>query len=363
MEFWGTIATFFLFSLSSVGSFLISPVSAKSPPWAVTTNISQKREQWQIGDLPYSSLSRCLMISNPRTHAIVRLKDLELPRPQVSGAETLPLYLLSGGLLWTLDFQVGTVSGRFLVDTGAVTTMVGSPLIQKLGLQGTSISRDRLDYAVAGNSCPNFQAILHRLPTLKNKSINIDNLSVLELANTAIPNDISGVFGMDLLSKFDVIIDPTQANIQLLPPSELPTKQRNNAIPLQGKLGVMLAQVEINGKGPFTFLLDTGAESIFMSPQVAQKLALTPPQMKDINVEGFCGLESAKLTQLAEVKLGEKKLNKLEVIILDSSILKFLEIDGILGQNFLNKFKQHWRFEQNKNGKIPQQGTLILYSL
>lgn len=145
------IAAFFLFSLSPVGSFLISPLWAKSPPSAVTTDISQKREQWQAGSLPDSSLSRCLMISNPRTHAIVRLKDLELPRPQVSGAETLPLDLLSGGLLWTLDFQVGTVSGRFLVDTGAATTMVGSPLIQKLGLQGTSISRDRLDYAVAGN--------------------------------------------------------------------------------------------------------------------------------------------------------------------------------------------------------------------
>jgi len=363
MEFWGTIATFFLFSLSPVGSFLISPVWAKSPPSTLTTDISQKREQWRAGGLPYSSLSRCLMISNPRTHAIVRLKDLELPRPQVSGAETLPLYLLSGGLLWTLDFQVGTVSGRFLVDTGAATTMVGSPLIQKLGLHGTSISRDRLDYAVAGNSCPNFQAILHRLPTLKNKSINIDNLSVLELANTAIPNDISGVLGMDLLSNFDVIIDPTQHNIQLLPPSELPTKENNNAIHLQGKLGVMLAQVEINGKGPFTFLLDTGAESIFMSPQVAQKLAIAPSQMKDINVEGFCGLESAKTTQLAEVKLGDKKLDKLEAIILDSSILKLLEIDGILGQNFLNKFKQHWRFEQNKNGKLSQQGTLILHSL
>ena len=297
------------------------------------------------------------------THAIVRLKNMELPRPTVSGQATLPLHLLPDGKVWTIDLKIGQQSGRFLIDTGAATSMVAPALARQLGLIGTAVPGDRVQYAVAGNGCANLKAILHHLPAIAAQSLRVENLMALELSSAIIPGDLSGVLGMDFLTNFDILFNPSNQQLQLLPPSSLSPPSSSQAVPLKGKLGVMLAELEINGKGPFTFLLDTGAESTFISKQVAQKLAFTPPQMPEISVEGFCGLESAKVAVLDSAKLQNYQLTNLEAIVLDSSVLKVLNVDGILGQNFLNAFEQHWRFEQPASGKFPQRGSLVLHRL
>lgn len=298
-----------------------------------------------------------------RSHAIVRLKNMELPRPQVSGQATLPLHLLPEGKVWTVDLTIGQQLGRFLIDTGAATSMVAPVFVQKLGLIGTPVAGDRVQYAVAGNGCADMNAILHRLPAIATQSLRIEGLMTLELSSAVIPGDLSGVLGLDFLSNFDLLFNPKTQQLKLLPPSQLPTQKRAEAVPLQGKLGVMLAPVKINQKRSYTFLLDTGAESTFISKRVAQELAIPSTQMRAIRVEGFCGIEPAQSTFLSSVVLHNHSLTNLEAIILDSSVLTLLGVDGILGQNFLSAFEQHWRFEQPKSGGFPQRGSLILKPL
>jgi clan AA aspartic protease (TIGR02281 family) len=320
-------------------------VSAKSP---IVNNIN---------------FSRISSIAFSRLKAIVRLQDMEIPLPKVTGEATLPMRLLEGGQVWTIDLNLGRNSGRYLVDTGAATSMIASQLSRDLNLKGTPIPGERVQFAVAGNDCLNMDATLHRLPPIVAESAKIENLMVLELSAAVIPDELTGVLGMDFFSQFDLIINPQTSQLQLLAPSQLPTAEKNRAIPLQGKLGVMLAEVEINGKGPFTFLIDTGAESIFISQQVAEKLAVDPSKMQDISVQGFCGLEPAKYFTLDQVKMQNYQLNNLEAVVLNTSVLKVLAVDGILGQNFLNQFTQHWRFEQTANGEFPERGSLVLTPL
>ncbi|MFB2937414.1 retroviral-like aspartic protease family protein [Aerosakkonemataceae cyanobacterium BLCC-F154] len=312
------------------------------------------------------SLSQGRAIAFPqllRLKAIVRLQNMELSPPKVSGEATLPMRLLEGGLVWTIDLELEGKSGRYLVDTGAATSMIASQLSRELNLKGTAIPGERLQFAVAGNDCLNMDATLHRLPSIKAETAQINDLMVLELSKAIIPDELTGVLGMDFFSQFDLIVNPQKQELKLLSPSQLPTTDKKNAIPLQGKLGVMLAEVEINGKGPFTFLIDTGAESIFISQQVADKLAVDPSKMQDISVQGFCGLEPAKALTLNQVKMQNYQLNNLEAVVLNTSVLKMLAVDGILGQNFLNQFVQHWRFEQPANGKFPARGSLVLTPL
>ncbi|HEY9297307.1 MAG TPA: retroviral-like aspartic protease family protein, partial [Phormidium sp.] len=286
-----------------------------------------------------------------------------LPPPKVTGEATLPMHLLEGGQVWTIDLKLGENSGKYLVDTGAATSMIASQLSRDLNLKGTPIPGERVQFAVAGNDCLNMDATLHRLPTITAQTAEINDLMVLELSKAVIPKELTGVLGIDFFSKFDLIIDPQKQQLKLLAPSKLSAAENNRAIPLQGKLGVMLAEVEINGKGPFTFLIDTGAESIFISQQVAEKLAVDSSKMQDISVQGFCGLEPAKSLTLDQVKMQNYQLNNLEAVVLNTSVLKVLAVDGILGQNFLNQFVQHWRFEQPANGKFPQRGSLVLTPL
>jgi predicted aspartyl protease len=104
--------------------------------------------------------------------------------------------------------------------------------------------------------------------------------------------------------------------------------------------------VTIAGQGPFVMLLDTGAESTFISRRVADRLPLPAP--REIDVLGFCGKEAASLSRLPDLQLESHRLTDLETVVLgESVILQSLQVDGILGQNVLNRFRQTWSVQQN----------------
>ncbi|MGD1806844.1 retroviral-like aspartic protease family protein [Dapis sp. BLCC M126] len=292
--------------------------------------------------------------------AIVQLEGLNLPRPKVTGKATIPLEFLDGGKAFTLTATLGGNWGNFLLDTGASTSIISTETIKKLELIGKPVPQELLTYAVAGDECPEMKANLHRLPVLKIDNVKVENLTGLEFTTTVMPEGLSGVLGMDILSNFDVEINPQTQELRLLPPTPIPAKNINDAIPLKSKLGVMLAEVEINGNGPFIFMIDTGAESIFISQKLASQLKISVAERQPIQVQGFCGIEMAEYASLAKVKMGNYELKNLETVILSSPVLKLLEVDGILGQNFLNNYQQYWRFNQKKSEKFPAEGSLLL---
>lgn len=292
--------------------------------------------------------------------AIVELEGLNLPRPKVTGKATIPLQFLTGGTAFTVTATLGKKSGNFLLDTGASTSIIATETVKELGLIGKPVPQELLTYAVAGDECPEMKANLHRLPVLKIDNVKVEELTVLEFTTNVMPDGLSGVLGMDILSNFDVEIYPQTQELKLLPPTPIPNANIDDTIPLKTKLGVMLAEVEINGKGPFIFMLDTGAESIFISQKLASHLNISVAERQDIRVQGFCGIEMAEYASLAKVKMGNYQLTNLETVILSSPVLKLLEVDGILGQNFLNNYQQYWRFSNKNSEKFPIKGSLLL---
>lgn len=328
-----------------------------------------------VGVLVCKIISNSLAISKPiifpeylniATHknisiaAIVQLEGLKLPRPKVTGTATIPLEFLEGGKAFTLTATLGKKSGSFLLDTGASTSIIATETVKELGLIGKPLPQKLLTYAVAGDECPEMKANLHNLPMLKMQKVKIERLTGLEFTKIAMPEGLSGVLGMDILSNFDVEINPEIPELKLLPPTLIPAANIDDAIPLKSKLGVMLTEVKINGKGPFIFMLDTGAESIFISQRLASQLNISAAERQKILVQGFCGIEMAEYATLAKVKMGDYELINLETVILSSPVLKLLEIDGILGQNFLNNYQQYWRFSQKKSESFPTGGSLLL---
>ncbi|XDE63938.1 aspartyl protease family protein [Arthrospira platensis BEA 1257B] len=292
--------------------------------------------------------------------AIVQLEGLNLPRPQTTGESQVSLHPIEGSQVFAVDVEIGESRGGFLFDTGASTTMVGSPLVADLGLVGEEISGDRVKSAVAGDDCPEMDATLHRLPTLKMGEAQVMDLQVLEFANKTIPDGLSGVLGMDVLAEFDLIVNPETRQLQLLSPSPLPPHLSATAIPLKSRLGVMLAEVAIADRGSFTFMLDTGVDTIFISEDLADRLEIDPASRSPVQVLGFCGLEAATLSTLTTVELGTHKLTNLEAVILSSpSVLDMLEVDGILGQTFFNNYQQYWRFDRRSTSS-EWGGSLLL---
>jgi hypothetical protein len=172
-----------------------------------------------------------------------------------------------------------------------------------------------------------------------------------------IPGQLGGVLGMDFLSGFDMVIEPRSRQLQLLPP----TQPSRSGIPLQGKMGIMTVQTRINGQGPFTLALDTGATWMVLSPTLAQRLKLNVAAAEPIDVNGFCGLETGKMLTLNQVNVQGYQANQLQaIVLLNSEPLDLLQVDGIVGQNFLNRYRQHWRFGQRSPLGYPTTGSLEL---
>ncbi len=308
------------------------------------------------------SLSRDAIAASARqATAIVQLQDLNLSPPTIQGTATLSLRTEGNPKLLTINGLVWQKPATFLVDTGASTTLLSKSLVSRLNLQGQSIPGDRLSSAVAGTDCPSMDAHLHRLPPMTLGNLRVQDLQGLTFVNTEIPHGLSGVLGMNLLSAFDLRVYPQTRQIALTPPTALPDQQRSQAIPLQNRLGVMLASVRVNQRGPFTFLLDTGAESTFISPIVAAVTQGNQLPRQAVRVKGFCGLEPAYRVSMPDLQIGHHQVQNVDTIVLDSSVIKTLQVDGILGQNVLSQFVQHWRFSSAH--RPDAQGSLLLMPL
>lgn len=294
--------------------------------------------------------------ANERLTVLFQVTGISFPQPSRQGQASVQLQPLPDSSAFTIPVTIGGESRMFLLDTGASNSIVDSQIAQQLGLEGTPVPQDLLQYMVVGDNCSEVEAKLHPLPVLRVDEASVEGLNGMGLPKTAIIGNLSGVLGLDFLSGFDMIVNPKTLQLQLLSPSS----PSADAIPLKGRLGVMTAQVQINGQGPFTFLLDTGADVMVLSEQLATQLSLNIAEAEEIEVLGFCGTEVSKKTTLAQVQLQQHQATNLDAVILSPGVLDLLGVDGIIGQNFLNQYRQHWRFGELNELGFPENGSLVL---
>ena len=297
--------------------------------------------------------------ANQRMEALLEISGASLPKIMSQGKATVKLQQLTNSQVFTLPVTVAGEAKNFLLDTGASNSILDSKIAQNLGLASTPIPNDLLSYFVVGDDCSNINANIHTLPTIKVDAATVKGLQGMGLPKTAIPGNLSGVLGLDFLQGFDLIINPQTSQLLLRSPST----SVNNAIPLIGRMGVMLAEVKINGRGPFIFLLDTGADLMVLSQNLAEKLEIDLANAEKVDILGFCGTEIAQKTKLKSVSLKQHEVFQLDGVIINNQILDLLGIDGIVGQNFLSRYRQHWRFEKPNKLGFPEAGSLVLTPL
>ncbi|WP_013323245.1 retropepsin-like aspartic protease [Gloeothece verrucosa] len=292
-----------------------------------------------------------------RLKSIVKITGVPLPTPTRQGQATIELQKLPSTNVFSLPVTIEGKTHPFILDMGASNSIITNQIAQKLKLKSINIPNDLLEYMVVGQSCDKLEAAMHPFPKIAIEGASAQGLMGLGLSKFLISENIAGVIGLDFFSGFDVKINPETQKLQLSPPSTIST----SAIPLKGKMGLMTTQVYINGQGPFTFLLDTGAEQMVISEKLAKQLNLT--KNKPTQVSGFCGNEAAYNTRLDQVSLKENTVNQIDGVIVDTKVLDTLEIDGIVGQNFLNQYQQHWQFSSPNELGFPETGGLTLSPL
>jgi predicted aspartyl protease len=102
--------------------------------------------------------------------------------------------------------------------------------------------------------------------------------------------------------------------------------------------GGILVPVEVNGAGPFTFLLDTGAARSIVSRELA--LEIGAPEAARSEVVTSAGSEMSIVVRLASVALAESRVDNLLAPAIEEARLSHLArgIRGLLGQDFLSAF-------------------------
>ena len=117
----------------------------------------------------------------------------------------------------------------------------------------------------------------------------------------------------------------------------------------------MTVPVFLNGKGPFAFVVDTGANRTVVSTEVAQACALPPAGQADVH--GIAGAERTDLAAVRRLGVGSVTSSALILPVLPRGRLG---ADGLLGVDILRGRQMLLDFVQNRFEIAPSgQGVAI----
>ena len=103
---------------------------------------------------------------------------------------------------------------------------------------------------------------------------------------------------------------------------------------------LILVPVFVNKKGPFEFILDTGAGTSLLSTELAQRLGINEGESKE--AMGAGGKVKVILSQVESLAIGAATLENVQIAITDMSGVGNAvgaKIDGDIGYNFLKAFR------------------------
>jgi hypothetical protein len=101
---------------------------------------------------------------------------------------------------------------------------------------------------------------------------------------------------------------------------------------------LIVVQTMVNGVGPFSFLLDTGATHTVIDPDLARQLQL--PIIGEASLTTVSDVHQDHLVRLKAVRVGDSEVSELGAVIdkLDQVRLKAPGIRGVLGEDYLSNF-------------------------
>jgi predicted aspartyl protease len=296
--------------------------------------------------------------SGARMALLLEQTGARMTRPKGQGQAQVALQIQSARSLYKVPVTIQSQRFSFLLDTGASNTVIDHQTARRLKLQGKPIPANLLGYLAIGKQPNRQNPMIYTLPPIELGQARVTQLTGIGLSTRVAPFSCDGILGLDFLSQFDLVISPKSRSMMLLRPS-LPVA---NGIPLQGKLGVMtLSSVFVNGKGPYTFLLDTGAAVTTLSDGLGQQLGLKLNGVNAVDVIGLSGQVAAQWSRLNSLTLDRNhRLTNQAVLVANSQVFQTLGVNGVIGQDILSQYRQRWRFGPPGPLGTPERGSLEL---
>jgi predicted aspartyl protease len=94
-------------------------------------------------------------------------------------------------------------------------------------------------------------------------------------------------------------------------------------------VGRVIVPVTINGKGPFRFIVDTGANHSTISPGLVQTLGLQPSEAASVVLDGITGSAQVTFVKIDRLQAGEMTIEGTALPVVAADVMS--GADGILG--------------------------------
>jgi predicted aspartyl protease len=232
-----------------------------------------------------------------------------------------------------------------ILDTGAGTSLLSPRIAASLGIAATGSREGR--GAVGKVTVALATADSLAIGAARRGPMPIAITAEVDRIGAAVGHPIDGDIGYDFLRAFRLTIDYRRRLVRLVqgayevagPANPLRTEV---AFQIAGPVKpLVLVPAFVNGRGPHTFVVDTGASATVISPALADalRIAATAPE----RLVGAGGVMEAAVARATSVAVGGAVLQDVAVVVAD-----FLDglghvvgarLDGVVGYNFLRHFR------------------------
>ncbi len=133
------------------------------------------------------------------------------------------------------------------------------------------------------------------------------------------------------------------------------TDREGDTVAFEVKSGVIFVEATVNGKGPFTFIFDTGASVTVLRPQTAKKLG--------IETKGGGLFSAPSMIKVESFALGKADVQDLPVAVMmvpQAEVplaMQGIKYDGLVGYAYISQFVTTIDYRKKTIGLVPNDYT------
>lgn len=127
------------------------------------------------------------------------------------------------------------------------------------------------------------------------------------------------------------------------------------------RIGRVMTQVMVNGKGPFRFVIDTGASRSTLAPHLARALGLKASVGRNVILNGVTGAAEVPTVAVDSLEIGALKFENQNLPVIFTSIMG--NADGILGVAGFQDQRIDVDFKKDRVSVLVSNGRRPHYSM
>ena len=127
------------------------------------------------------------------------------------------------------------------------------------------------------------------------------------------------------------------------------------------RIGRVMTHVMVNGKGPFRFVIDTGASRSTLAPHLAKALNLLPSVGRNVMLNGVTGAAEVFTVAVDSIEIGALRFEKQDLPVIFTSIMG--NADGILGVAGFQDQRIDVDFKRDRVSVLTSNGKRPHYSM